>query len=513
MVGLFRQPHLYRGEDMENAQFRLEMKNISKQFGGIRALDSVSVQVRPGEIHALIGENGAGKSTLIKVLSGAYTRDNGMICIDGSQVNITSPLDAKNLGIAVIYQEFMLAPDLTVAENIYIDKLAGKGKLINWKKLKQDAKERLEELGFGNISTMEKVGRLSVAHQQIVEICKCLTRNAKILILDEPTAVLTVTEIEKLFSLIRLLKKKGVSIIFVSHHMNEIFELCDSFTVLKDGRYVNSGMVKDVTTNDLIHMMIGRELTQMFPKRNAQIGEVVLKVDNLKAENKVDNVSFEVRSGEVLGFSGLVGSGRTETMRVIFGVDKKTSGKITFMGEEIQPREPRDAVQKGLGYLSENRKSLGLLVNQSIRMNTTLASLDKVTKNGFLRHKYEKEYVKNLLSQMSTKYGNMDDKVNSLSGGNQQKISFAKWISADCKCIVFDEPTRGVDVGAKVEIYELINRLAEQGVAVIIISSEMTEIIGMCDRTVVMARGRITGEIGKEYLNEDTIIKYAMKED
>lgn len=498
---------------MENAQYRLEMQNISKQFGGIHALNDVSVQVKPGEIHALIGENGAGKSTLIKILSGAYTRDTGTINIDGKQVTITSPLDAKNLGIAVIYQEFMLAPDLTVAENIYIDKLAENGKLINWKKLKANAQERLDELGFGNIPTTEKVGRLSVAHQQIVEICKCLTRNAKILILDEPTAVLTVAEIQKLFSLIRLLKDKGVSIIFVSHHMNEIFELCDSFTVLKDGRYVKRGLVSEVTNNDLIHMMIGRELTQMFPKRNARIGNVVLKVENLNVGNKVKNVSFEVREGEVLGFSGLVGSGRTETVRAVFGADKKTSGKITLLGEEVEFKEPRDAVQKGLGYLSENRKSLGLLVNQSIRMNTTLSSLNKVKKRGFLKHKYEKEYVKDLLGQMSTKYGSMEDNVNSLSGGNQQKISFAKWISADCKCIVFDEPTRGVDVGAKVEIYEIINKLAERGVAVIIISSEMTEIIGMCDRTLIMAQGRVTGELGEEYLNEDTIIKYAMKED
>ena len=497
---------------MKNAQYRLEMQNISKWFGGIHALSDVSVQVEPGEIHALIGENGAGKSTLIKILSGAYTRDTGTICIDGKEASIATPLDAKKLGVAVIYQEFMLAPDLTVAENIYIDQLAQNGKLINWKKLRKEAKDRLEELGFGNISPTEKVGRLSVAHQQIVEICKCLTRSAKILILDEPTAVLTVAEIKKLFTLIRLLKEKGVSIIFVSHHMNEIFDLCDSFTVLKDGKFVKRGMVKDVSTNDLIHMMIGRELTQMFPKRNASIGEVVLKVENLNAGNKVKNVNFEVRAGEVLGFSGLVGAGRTETVRAIFGADKKTSGKITLLGETVEFKEPRDAVRHGMGYLSENRKSLGLLVNQSIRMNTTISGLDKVTKHGFIRHKYEKEYVKNLLSQISTKYGSMEDNVNSLSGGNQQKISFAKWIHADCKCIVFDEPTRGVDVGAKVEIYEIINKLAEQGVAVIIISSEMTEIIGMCDRTLIVAQGRITGEVGKEYLNEDTIIKYAMEE-
>lgn len=498
---------------MGNAQYRLEMQNISKQFGGIRALNDVTVKVKPGEIHALIGENGAGKSTLIKILSGAYTRDSGTILIDGETANIVSPLDAKNLGVAVIYQEFMLAPDLSVAENIFIDKLSEKGKFINWKKLNSNAREQLEKLGFGNIPPEEKVGRLSVAHQQIVEICKCLTRNARILVLDEPTAVLTVAEIEKLFRLIRMLKEQGVSIIFVSHHMNEIFELCDSYTVLKDGAYVNSGLVKDVHNDDLIHMMIGRELTQMYPRREAKIGDVVLKVENLNAGNKVKNISFEVRSGEVLGFSGLVGSGRTETMRAIFGADKKTSGKITLLGETVDFKEPKDAVSKGLGYLSENRKSLGLLINQSIRINTTLASVNKITRKGFLKHKQEKECVNSLLAQMSTKYGSMEDDVSSLSGGNQQKISFAKWVFAGCKCIIFDEPTRGVDVGAKVEIYEIINGLAKQGVAVIIISSEMTEIIGMCDRAIIMSQGRITGEVGKDFLNEDTIIKLAMKED
>lgn len=498
---------------MEQTQYRLEMQNISKQFGGIRALNDVTVRVKPGEIHSLIGENGAGKSTLIKILSGAYSKDAGTVCIDGKQVNITSPLDAKQLGIAVIYQEFMLAPDLTVAENIFIDSLTQNGKFINWKKLKSDAKERLEELGFGNIRPDEKVRNLSVAHQQIVEICKCLTRHAGILVLDEPTAVLTVAEIEKLFRLIRLLKEKNVSIIFVSHHMNEIFELSDSYTVLKDGCFVNSGLVKDVTNDDLIHMMIGRELTQMFPVRNAKLGDVVLKVEHLNVENKIEDVSFEVRAGEVLGFSGLVGSGRTETMRAIFGADKKTSGTVTFLGEKVDFKEPKEAVDKGFGYLSENRKTMGLLVNQSIRMNTTMASMRKITNRGFIKHKEEKEYVKKLLAQMSTKYDSIEKNVNSLSGGNQQKISFAKWVSADCKCIVFDEPTRGVDVGAKVEIYEIINELARQGVAVIMISSEMTEIIGMCDRTYVMSRGRITGEVSKEELNEDAIIKLAMKEE
>lgn len=497
---------------MENKTYRLEMQGISKRFGGTCALNNVSIKVKPGEIHALIGENGAGKSTLIKILSGAYIKDEGEIFINGEHVEITNPLKAKKLGVAVIYQEFMLAPDLSVAENIFIDRLTENGKLINWKKMRSDAEHILKELGFDNIRPEDKVGRLSVAHQQIVEICKCLSRNAQILVLDEPTAVLTVAEIERFFKLIRLLKEKNVSIIFVSHHMNEIFELCDTFTVLKDGQYVNDGNVKDVTNGQLIQMMIGRELTQMFPQRSARIGDCVLKVENLNAGNKVKNVSFEVRAGEVLGFSGLVGSGRTETMRAIIGADKKESGKVLLMGKEVYFKEPKDAVDAGVGYLSENRKTLGLLVNQSIRINTTISSMKKISKRGFLNHKKEKTYVTDLLAKISTKYGSIEDNVSSLSGGNQQKISFAKWISADCKCAIFDEPTRGVDVGAKVEIYEIINKLAEQGVAVIIISSEMTEIIGICDRAVIMAQGKVTGELEREEINEAAIIKMAMKE-
>ncbi len=295
--------------------------------------------------------------------------------------------------------------------------------------------------------------------------------------------------------------------------MNEIFELCDSYTVLKDGGFVKRGQVKDTTTEGLIQSMIGRELSQMFPKRNAKIGDVVLKVEHLNVGDKIKDISFEVRQGEVLGFSGLVGAGRTEVMRAVFGADVRSSGKVYFLGEELHAKEPKDAVKKGLGYLAEDRKSLGLLVNQSIKVNTTLTALKKVTNHGFIRRRYENQQVESLLKKMSTRYGGLNDDVNSLSGGNQQKISFAKWIWADCKCVIFDEPTRGVDVGAKVEIYEIINRLAEQGTAVIIVSSEMTEIIGTCDRAIIMSQGRITGDLKKEELTEDTIIKYAVKGD
>lgn len=489
----------------------LEMRHITKRFGGVKALTDMNLLVKKGEVHALIGENGAGKSTLMKILSGAYQMDEGEIILDGQKVKLQSPKDAKNLGITVIYQEFMLAPDLTVAENIYIDKLAAGKFTINWKELGRKTKEQLVRLGFGSIDPNAKVGSLSVAYQQVVEICKCLTRNMKILVLDEPTAVLTFSEIEKLFDIINKLKAEGISIIYISHRLEEIFRLSDRITVLKDGCYVDTVDTKSIDKEKLVTMMVGRELTQMFPPRNSKIGEEVLRVENLNAGRQVRNISFHVRAGEILGFSGLVGSGRTETMRAIFGVDKKESGEILYFGKPVSFKDPHDAIRHGFGMLPEDRKKQGLMLEQSIRVNTTLASMKKVTNSfGMINHRKEKEYVKKLLGSVSAKYYSEEDNANSLSGGNQQKIALAKWISADCKCVVFDEPTRGVDVGAKTEIYKIINALAENGIAVIVISSEMQEIIGLCDRAVIMRQGEVTGELTKEEFNENNLIKYAM---
>lgn len=490
---------------------RLEMNHITKCFGGVKALTDVSLDVEAGEVHALIGENGAGKSTLMKILSGAYQKDSGQIKIDGNEMKINNPKSAKDFGVAVIYQEFMLAPDLTVAENIFIDRLSAGKVTINWRKLKKQAREQLVELGFEDIEPGEKVGNLSVAYQQVVEICKCLTRDAKILVLDEPTAVLTFSEIEKLFGVIRKLKGEGVSIIYISHRLEEIFELSDHITILKDGKYVDKVETNSIDKTKLVNMMVGRELTQMFPKRKFNPGETILEVKGLNFGKAVRNVSFKVRAGEIVGFSGLVGSGRTETMRAIFGADKKDSGEVWYCKEKVDFKNPKQAIACGFGMLPEDRKKQGLLLEQSIRMNTTLASLRKiVSKLGIINHKKERKYVEKVLAEMSTKYGSSEDNVNSLSGGNQQKIALAKWISADCRCIVFDEPTRGVDVGAKTEIYKIMNTLAEQGVGIIMISSEMPEIIGMCDRTYIMRNGMIAGEIGKEELSEDNLIKYAM---
>ena len=494
----------------EQCKYKLEMRNITKHFGGVKALTDVSLKVEPGEIHALIGENGAGKSTLMKILSGAYQRDSGQIFIDGKEVKITNPKESKDLGVAIIYQEFMLAPDLTVAENIFIDRLSAGKVAINWKKLRADAKEQLEKLGFGDIDPNAKCGSLSVAYQQVVEICKCLTRNAKILVFDEPTAVLTFSEIRKLFEVINKLKDEGVSIIYISHRLEEIFELSQHITILKDGTYVDTVDTDKFDKQRLVNLMVGREMTDMYPERHAKIGDVVLKVEDLHAGKLVQGVSFEVRAGEVLGFNGLVGAGRTETMRAIFGADKKESGKVYYFGKEENWKSPGEAIKAKFGYLPEDRKKQGLLLEQSIRMNTTLACLNKVAKSGIINHSAKKKFVKDTLASIQTKYGNTEDNANSLSGGNQQKVALAKWVAADCKCIVFDEPTRGVDVGAKTEIYKVMNTLAEQGVAVIMISSEMPEIIGMCDRVMVMRNGKISGEVQKDELTENTLIKFAM---
>lgn len=495
-----------------SAEYRLEMKDIKKAFGAVRALDGVSLQVRPGEVHALVGENGAGKSTLMKILSGAYRKDAGEIYLDGNRVEFGAPKDAKDLGISVIYQEFMLAPDLTVAENIFIDKLSAGGGLIHWSKLRENASAQLQKLGFGDINPNAKVSSLTVAYQQVVEICKCLARETRVLVLDEPTAVLTFAEIKKLFDVIRKLKSDGVSVIYISHRLEEIFELSDRITVLKDGGYVDTVLTSGTDKAKLVTMMVGRDMKQMFPERVAKIGEVVLEADNLTSGSMVRGVSFKLRAGEVLGFYGLVGAGRTEAMSAIFGAAAKDGGSVKFFGEEINFRHPSEAVNSGLGMLPEDRKKMGLLLSKSLRVNTMLASLSRVTSRfGVINHPRERRIVKEVLDSINTKYPSVDHSASSLSGGNQQKVALAKWISADCKCVVFDEPTRGVDVGAKTEIYKIINSLAENGVAIIMISSEMPEIIGMCDRAIVMRQGVIAGAaVEKESLDENTLIRLAM---
>ncbi|KYG89865.1 lantibiotic ABC transporter permease [[Bacillus] sp. KCTC 13219] len=490
-----------------DSKYIIEMNHISKHFGGIQALKDVQLKVEKGEIHALIGENGAGKSTLMKILAGAYAKDEGTIIIDGQEAKVATPKAMIDMGVSVIYQEFMLAPDLTVAENIYIDKLSNSGIFINWRKLKKDAQKELDKIGFGHIDPNKKVGELSVAYQQIVEICKCLAKNSKVLVFDEPTAVLTYSETQKLLELIKKLKEQGVTIVYISHRLEELFAISDKITVLKDGKYVNTVETKSITKEQLVTMMVGREIQTLFPTRQAKIGEEVLRVENLSTEELIKDVSFSVQAGEVVGFSGLVGSGRTETMSVIFGAASKKDGKIIYLGNEINVKSPKQAIKLGIGLLPEDRKKHGLLLKQSIRINTTMVSNQS---NGWIMHSKEKREVEDLLARINTKYGSTEDLADSLSGGNQQKIALAKWLAIDTKLIILDEPTRGVDVGAKTEIYRLINDLAEKGVAVIVISSEMPEIIGLCDRAIVMREGQITGSLDKELLTENNLIKLAM---
>jgi ribose transport system ATP-binding protein len=489
---------------------RVEMWNISKSFGGVKALNNVHFEVRPGEIHALMGENGAGKSTLMKILAGAISRDEGTITIDGEERHISRPVDAIKLGISVIYQEFMLAPHLTVAENIFIDHISGGKAVINWTELREKAYRELSRLGFTDIDPAATVNSLSVAYQQVTEICKCLTRRTKVLVLDEPTAVLTFTEIEKLFEILLRLKNEGVSIVYISHRLEEVLRITDRITILKDGTYVDTVNTNKTTKDHLVTMMVGRELSQLFAERNAKIGEIVLDVKNLNAGKMVKDVSFYVRSGEVVGFSGLVGAGRTETMRAIFGAMPFDSGEIIYQGEQLRFTSPCAAIVHGLGLLSEDRKKEGVMLFQSIRINATMTRLNKVSKAGLLERQKESQAVGKLLALLSTKYGSIDDEVCNLSGGNQQKVAIAKWVFADCNCLIFDEPTRGVDVGAKIEIYKIISRLAERGVAVIVISSEMLEIIGLCDRAYVMRHGMVAGELSKQDLTEESLIKLAM---
>lgn len=498
-------------ETMANETYQVEMKGIYKKFGGVLALEGVNFSVMPGEIHALMGENGAGKSTLIKILAGACSKDEGEVCIQGNTVKINNPKDGMEQGVSVIYQEFALVNDLTVAENIFIDQLHEKGKLINWKELRQKAKKVLHDLGFDEINPMAIVESLSVAHQQVVEICKAIYRNSCVLVLDEPTAVLASSEVIKLFQLIRSLKERGTSIIYISHRLEEVFEISDRITVLKDGKLIGTIKTGEATESVLVKMMIGRELSDYFPKRNSNIGDVIFSIENINREHVVKNVSLEVRAGEVLGIGGLVGSGRTETFRTVFGADRMDSGRVIVDGKELAIKSPKDAVKHGIGLLPEDRKKNGVLLNLSVRHNITISCLKNFyAPMGFVKDGEELKFVNRMVDEFKIKAASVDDRVSTLSGGNQQKVSLSKLIAAKSRVLILDEPTRGVDVGAKIEIYKIINELAEQGHGIIVISSEMLEIIGLCDRAIIMRYGEISGELRKDELTEENFINYSM---
>ena len=495
----------------------LTMKGIDKSFPGVHALDHVDLEVRRGEVHALMGENGAGKSTLMKVLTGIYKKDSGTITYEGKEVEFQNTREAQDAGVVIVHQELNMIGDLTVAQNIFIGREPKKGIRIDDKKMIEDSKALFDELHI-DINPREKMNELTVGKQQMCEIAKAISHHAKLIIFDEPSAALTEKEIADLFNIIRDLRKKNLGIVYISHRMDEIKVNTDRVTVMRDGCYVGTLVTKDCTKEDIINMMVGRVIYEE-PKTHSMVPKdapVVLKVENLNAGRMVQDVSFELRKGEILGFSGLMGAGRTETARAIFGADPKQSGKISIMGKDGQLHEvtinsPQDAVKAGIGYLSEDRKRYGIVVEKSITENSTLASMEDFCNGPFINKAKEKKAAEKYIKELATKTPSADQLVVNLSGGNQQKVVIAKWLVRNSDILIFDEPTRGIDVGAKNEIYKLMNKLISEGKSIIMISSEMTEILRMSDRIVIMCEGRKTGELMIEEATQERIMDKATR--
>jgi len=497
---------------VENADGFLRLVGISKSFPGVKALNNVHLNVRKGEVHGLVGENGAGKSTLMKILSGAYVKDEGEIYWQGEKVEINKPKDSEELGIAIIYQEFNLVPQLSISENIWLGRepLANKTlQLIDWTEMHKRTKRLLDELNL-DFDPKRPVAGLGVASQQMVEIAKALSLNAKLLIMDEPTSALSKNEIDQLFSVIQALKDKGVSIIYISHHLEEVFEICDRGTVLRDGNYVATIDPKQTSKDELIQLMVGRTLDQQYPKVKAKRGEEVMRIEHLNREGVLKDISFSAYAGEVLGISGLVGSGRTELVKAIFGADPIDSGKVFIYGKEVQITSPQSAIAAGMGLLPEDRKYEGLVLKLSVKQNVSMASLGKLLKRGMLQLNIEKSKVLDFIDKLRILTPSIEKEVQNLSGGNQQKVVLAKWLASQSRILIFDEPTRGIDVGAKVEVYNLMNELVKNGVAVIMVSSEMPEILGMSDRIMVIHQGELACVLNCEEATQEKILSAAM---
>jgi ABC-type sugar transport system ATPase subunit len=495
----------------------LQLNNINKYFPGVHALKDAQFSVRRGEVHALLGENGAGKSTMIKIISGVHKPDTGEVLIDGQPMNFNNPREAQNAGVATIYQELGLYPELSVAENIFMGhapmKDWGLFQTVDWRTMERRAEELLAELNIYNLDVGAKVGTLNVGNRQRVEIAKALSLDAQILIMDEPTAALTESDVEQLFSIVRLLRDRGVSIIYISHRLNEVFELADRVTVLRDGQYIGTQDVSDTTESDLISMMVGRTIDNLFPKQESEIGDVVLEVCDLNYPPLTNNISFKVHAGEIVGLAGLVGSGRSETAQVIFGVRPAESGEIYVNGERVHIHHPSDAVKYGIGYVPEDRGHQGLVKEMTIRENTSMAVLDLVSENTFINQNKERSLADQAIEQLSIRATGSEQIVNKLSGGNQQKVVVSKWLASNPKLLIMDEPTRGVDVGAKSEIHRLMSQLvAEKGLAILMISSELPEVLGMSDRILVMREGHIAGEFTREEATQEAIARAMMSE-
>jgi ABC-type sugar transport system, ATPase component len=485
----------------------LSVRDITKDYPGVRAIDHLSFDVEEGEIHALIGENGAGKSTLIKTLSGAITPTSGTIIVNGKEFSEMTPKLAKEQGIGVIYQEFTLVPGISAAENVFLGEKTSKGIFVNIKERERRAKELFDGMNV-EIDVSKPVRDLSPACQQIVEIAKAVSKDVKILIMDEPTAPLTVSEVETLFKVVRDLKKKGVTIIYISHRLEELFELADRVTVMRDGAYVGTENIEDIDRGKLIAMMAGRELKESYPVRNVEIGEEVLRVENLYG-NGDRNISFELHKGEILGFAGLVGAGRTELMRVIYGADALEAGKIFIHGKEVHIRSCSDAIQNGIGYIPEDRKAHGAFLPMTIKWNTVINNLKAFSNGLFVDSRKENRAAQEYQEKFRIKTPSLEQRVRNLSGGNQQKVVLAKTLAANSEIVIFDEPTRGIDVGAKQEIYKLMNELVESGKSILMVSSDMPELLGMSDRIVVIYEGEKTGEVTKAEFNQNYILDLA----
>ena len=483
----------------------LEMKEICKSFGTNNVLKNVQFDLFAGEVHALIGENGAGKSTLMKILMGMYKKDSGSLSVLGSDEAYTNPDQALKAGVAMIHQELNPIPDMSVAENIFLGKEKRKWIFTSKKEQEKESKRYLDMLGI-DLEPSVLMRELSVSEMQMVEIAKALSYGARIIIMDEPTSAITEAEVEKLFQNIKMLKEQGTGIIYISHKMDELFEISDRITVLRDGQYVFSKKTKDLCPNDLIKAMVGREITEIYPESKSKIGEVILKVKHASRKGEFKKIDFELRKGEKLGIAGLMGAGRTEIMQAIFGNMPHVTGEIFLNGKQIENKTPKQAMKNGIGFITEDRKVEGLMLEESIMKNISLANLKRISRHGVIQREKEKELVKKGIEELHIRCFGPQHECNNLSGGNQQKVVFAKWMYTNPKVLILDEPTRGVDIGAKKEIYSIINDLAAKGVAIIMVSSELPEVLGMSDRVMVVREGLVRGFLSKEEANQENIM-------
>ena len=488
---------------------QVEMKGITKAFGENKVLKGVDFSLHSGEVHALMGENGAGKSTLMNILTGLHKKDSGEVLINNEERVYANPKEAEENGVSFIHQEMITWPDMTVLENMFMGKeIRNKLGWVQTREMEKKAESVFSELGI-DISFDRTMKTLSVGQQQLIEIAKTLLNNAEVIIMDEPTAALTDREIRKLFKIIRQLQKKGVALVYISHRMEEIFEISDRVTVMRDGVSISTKATKDTSYDEIVRHMVGRDLEDYYPEMDNSQGEAVLEVRNLTHHPDYEDISFTLHSGEILGFSGLMGAGRTEIMRGIFGIDKIDSGDIYLDGEKIDIRTPNEAVKRGMGFLTEDRKSEGLILDFSVRDNVSMTAFEEFSKGGWINKKEEEEFVDLLIKRLTVKTAHMELPVGALSGGNQQKVVLAKWIGAGSRVLILDEPTRGVDVGAKREIYNLMKELAERGVGIIMVSSDLPEVIGVSNRVLVVHEGTISGELKREELSEERIMTLA----